>query len=29
MRVDKGSKIIMNLDPILNFGENWCIKCRD
>ena len=29
MRVDKGSKRIMNLDPILNFGKNWCIKCRD
>ena len=29
MRVDKGSKRIMNLDPILNFEENWCIKCRD
>ena len=26
MRVDKGSKGIMNLDPILNFGESWCIK---
>ena len=19
----------MNLDPILDFGESWCIKCRD
>ena len=29
MRVDKGAKRIMNLDLILNFGEIWCIKCRD
>jgi len=19
----------MNLDPISDFGESWCIKCRD
>ena len=28
MRVDKGSKEIMNLDSISDFGESWCIKCR-
>ena len=27
MRVDKGSKRIMNLDLILDFGEIWYIKC--
>ena len=27
--VDKGSKGIMNLIPISNFWESWCIKCRD
>ena len=27
MKVDKGSKRIMNLDHILVFRENWCIKC--
>ena len=26
MKVDKGSKRIINLDPISNFGECWCIK---
>ena len=26
IRVDKGSKRIMNLDPILVFRESWCIK---
>ena len=26
VRVDKGSKRIMNLDPILVFRESWCIK---
>ena len=26
MRVDKESKRIMNVDPILGFGESWCIK---
>ena len=25
----QGLKSIMNLDPILDFGESWCIKCRD
>ena len=29
MRVDKGAKRIMDLDLILDFGEIWCIKCRD
>ena len=29
MRVDKGSKRIMNLDLILDFAEIWCIKYRD
>ena len=29
IRVDKGSKGIMNLDPISDFGESRCIKCRD
>ena len=29
MRVDKGSKRIVNLDSISNFGKSWCIKCRD
>ena len=29
MRVDKGSKRIINLDLILEFGEIWYIKCRD
>ena len=28
MRVDKGSKRIINLDLILDFGEILCIKCR-
>ena len=29
MRVDKRSKGIINMDPILDFGENYYIKCRD
>ena len=29
MKIDKGSKRIMNLDPISYFGENWCINRRD
>ena len=29
MRVNKGSKRIMNLDLILDFGEIQCIECRD
>ena len=29
MRVDKGAKRIMDLDLNLDFGEIWCIKCRD
>ena len=29
MRFNKQSKRIMNLDLILDFGELWCIKCRN
>ena len=29
VKVDKGSKRIMSLDLILDFGEIWYIKCRD
>ena len=29
MKVDKGSKRIMNLNLILDFGKILCIKCRD